>query len=58
VDRRFIADEAKLDRIAGVIAEHWPESIAPDQLGDAALVEQVQKARIALLDACELAELA
>jgi succinylarginine dihydrolase len=42
VDQRFIADEAKLDRIAGVIAEHWPESIAPGQLGDAALVEQVQ----------------
>lgn len=58
VDQRFIADEAKLDRIAGVIAEHWPESIAPGQLGDAALIEQVQKARIALLDACELAALA
>lgn len=58
VDQRFIADEAKLDRIAGVIAEHWPDRIAPDQLGDAALVKQVQKARIALLDACGLAALA
>ncbi len=58
VDRRFIADEAKLDRIAAVIAEHWPESISPDQLGDPALVEQVQTAREALLVACGLPELA
>ena len=33
VDARFIADEAKLDRIAAVIAEYWPESISPEQLG-------------------------
>ncbi|HMT42806.1 MAG TPA: N-succinylarginine dihydrolase [Sphingorhabdus sp.] len=58
VDQRFIADEAKLDRIAGVIAEHWPDSIAPGQLGDAALIEQVQQARLALLNACDLAALA
>jgi succinylarginine dihydrolase len=57
VDPRFIADEAKLDRMADVIAEHWPESIAPDQLADPALVEHVQKARLALLDACGLGEL-
>ena len=57
VDPRFIADETKLDRMADVIAEHWPESIAPDQLADPALVEKVQKARLALLDACGLGEL-
>jgi len=57
VDPRFIADETKLDRMADVIAEHWPESIAPDQLADPALVENVQKARLALLDACGLGEL-
>lgn len=58
VDQRFMADEAKLDRIAETIAEHWPESISPDQVGDAALVQQVQMARNALLDALGLAELA
>jgi succinylarginine dihydrolase len=58
VDQRFIADEAKLDRMAEVIAIHWPESIAPQQLGDAQLVAQVQAARLALLTACDLAELA
>ena len=58
VDQRFIADEAKLDRMAAVIAQHWPESIAPDQLGDPALLEQVQAARLALLTASGLEELA
>ena len=58
VDQRFIADEAKLDRMAAVIAQHWPESIAPDQLSDPALVEQVQAARLALLTASGLEELA
>lgn len=58
VDPRFIADEAKLDRMAEIVASYWPESIAPDQLGDAALVKQVQKARLALLDASGLNALA
>jgi succinylarginine dihydrolase len=58
VDPRFIADEAKLDLIAGVVAAHWPETIAPGQLGDGALVNQVQAARLALLNACDLIELA
>lgn len=58
VDPRFIADEAKLDRMAEVIAAQWPEAIAPDQLADPALVAQVQKARLALLTACELSSLA
>ena len=57
VDPRFMADEANLDRMAEVIAAHWPESIAPEQLGDPALVAQVQAARLALLSACDLTEL-
>jgi succinylarginine dihydrolase len=57
VDARFMADEAKLDRMAEVIAAHWPESIAPDQLADPMLVSQVQAARSALLTACGLSEL-
>jgi succinylarginine dihydrolase len=57
VDERFMADEAKLEVIAEVIAAHWPESIAPDQLGDAALIAKVQNARATLLNACGLAEL-
>lgn len=58
VDSRFIADETKLDRIASVIAATWPESITPDQLGDAALLDQVKAARLALLESCDLKVLA
>ena len=57
VDQRFMADETKLDRIAETIATHWPESISPDQLGDAALIAKVQAARNALLLCCGLGEL-
>ncbi len=58
IDIRFMADEDKLDRIADVIAAYWPESIAPGQLADTALVDQVKAARAALLNACNLHELA
>lgn len=58
IDQRFIADEGKLDRMAEMIAVHWPDAIAPDQLGDPGLIEQVQRARLALLESCGLAELA
>ncbi len=57
VDPRFIADEAKLDRMAEVIASHWPDSIAPGQLSDPLLIQTVQAARAALLSVCDLAEL-
>lgn len=57
VDPRFIADDAKLDRIAHVVATHWPEAIAPGDLASAALVSDVRKARAALLDALDLNEL-
>jgi succinylarginine dihydrolase len=55
VDPRFLVDEAKLDRLAAVVAEHWPESIDPARLSDAALHGQVEDARTALLDALDLA---
>ena len=57
VDPRFIADEAKLDRIAGVVAQHWPEAIAPGDLASAALASDVRKARSALLAELGLSEL-
>jgi succinylarginine dihydrolase len=57
VDPRFIADAAKLDRIAAVIEAHWPEAIAPDDLLDPQLWGQVEGARAALLQALDLAEL-
>jgi succinylarginine dihydrolase len=53
VDPRFLADEARLDRIAGCIAAHWPEAIAPADLADPALPGRIEDARrelYALLD--------
>jgi succinylarginine dihydrolase len=50
VDPRFLADAAKLDRIADCIAAHWPERIAPADLADPALGERTGRARAALLD--------
>ena len=38
-------NESKADHIEAVIAEHWPESIAPAQIGDPALADQIRAAR-------------
>jgi succinylarginine dihydrolase len=57
VDPRFLVDEAKLDRLAGVIEAAWPEAIAPDDLLEPALWEQLDAARAALLAGLDLGEL-
>ena len=57
VDPRFLVDEAKLDRLGGVIAAHWPEHIAASDLADPALIDQIVAARAALLKALDLTEL-
>ena len=57
VDPRFLVSDAKLDLVADVVRRHWPESIAPAQLGDPRLWKQVRAARDALLDALDLREL-
>ncbi|MEK9210084.1 N-succinylarginine dihydrolase [Sphingomonas sp. 2378] len=49
IDPRFLVDHARLDRIAAVIEEHWPEAIAPADIGDPALIQRIEAARIALL---------
>ena len=58
VDGRFMLDANKADRIAQVIAQYWPESISPKQLGSETLLRQVRRARLRLLDALDLNELA
>jgi succinylarginine dihydrolase len=57
VDPRFLVDEDKLDRIAAVIDQHWPESLHSDDLQNPALIRDVETARSALLDTLDLAEL-
>ena len=57
IDPRFLADEAKLDLISGVIARHWPEHIAPEDLLEPALWSRMEEARTALNAALDLADL-
>ncbi|MFC0588147.1 N-succinylarginine dihydrolase [Novosphingobium aquiterrae] len=57
IDPRFLLDPVKANRIEAVIAAHWPESIAPDELGTEALAEKVNAARAALLAELDLSVL-
>lgn len=57
VDPRFIATPERLDTIARVVSQHWPESVEPDAIADPAFVATVRHARTALLDALDLNEL-
>ena len=57
VDPRFLVDLQTLDRIASVIAQHWPEQIAVADLGDPALWQAIKAARAALLAELQLEEL-
>ena len=58
VDPRFLVDEDKLDGIADVITEYWPEAIEADAIGDPDLLTRIERARAELLRALELVELA
>ncbi|MCP3728956.1 N-succinylarginine dihydrolase [Sphingomonas sp. MG17] len=57
VDRRFLVDEARLDLVVGVVEQHWPETIAQDEIGDPALIRRIETARSALLEALGIVEL-
>jgi succinylarginine dihydrolase len=57
VDPRFMADEAKLDRLAALVEAEWQERIAPEDLLDPALWARMESARAALLGALDLEEL-
>jgi succinylarginine dihydrolase len=57
VDPRFMADEAKLDRLGAVVEAEWPERIAPEDLLDPRMWATMEGARAALLGALELEEL-
>lgn len=58
VDERFMATPDKLDAVAKVVTDHWPESISPDQLSGPELTRIIGSARHRLLVACSLGELA
>ncbi|MGB3739877.1 MAG: N-succinylarginine dihydrolase, partial [Pontixanthobacter sp.] len=57
VDPRFMLNDRTVETIGNVVADHWPQSIEPGQIGDAALAETVMQARSTLLQALDLEEL-
>ena len=52
-----MVDTAKLDRIAEVIRDHWPEQIHHSELQHPALIADVESARAALLQLLGLGSL-
>lgn len=57
VDPRFLVDDDKLDRIAAVIAAHWPERVAASDHETLGEWPAAEAARRALLEALDLVEL-
>ena len=57
VDPRFLVDDAKLDRLADVVAKDWPDEISSDGIQAASLIADVERARTNLLEALNLSEL-
>jgi len=56
IDARFLLDEAKADRIAALVERHWPERVAPEDLGDPHFWAEAVAARAALLAGLNFAE--
>jgi succinylarginine dihydrolase len=50
IDPRFLVDEAKLDGIARVIGDYWPEQIAPADLHDTRLIARIEQSWLTLVD--------
>ncbi|MBY0520014.1 MAG: N-succinylarginine dihydrolase, partial [Sphingomonas sp.] len=57
IDPRFLVDDARLDAIAAIVERHWPQSIDPGDIADAALIDQIVAARAALLTMLDIVEL-
>jgi succinylarginine dihydrolase len=57
IDSRFLVDDARLDLIAAVVEQHWPEEIAPSEIADPALVGTIERARMTVVEAMEIVEL-
>jgi succinylarginine dihydrolase len=57
VDPRFLVDRAKLDRIADVVARHWPSQIHHSELQQPTLIDEIEHARAALFEEIQIPEL-
>ena len=54
IDPRFLLDEAKLDEIARIVGDYWPEDIAPADLGDTRLIARIEQSWLTLVDHLQL----
>ncbi len=50
IDQRFLLDDAKITALETLVTAHWPEAIAPDDLGNPALWAQCWAAQSALME--------
>jgi succinylarginine dihydrolase len=58
IDPRFLVDGATLDRLSEVVRQHWPVEIDNADLQNPTLIADVEAARVALLEAVDLTQLA
>ena len=58
IDPRFMADDAKLDRLSEVVRTKWPVEIDGSEIQDALLIEEIEAARIVLIETLDIEELA
>ncbi len=49
IDPRFLVDTGRLDRLAAVVEAHWPAAIDPADIGNPALIDQIERAHAALI---------
>ena len=54
VDPRFLVDHAKLDRIAAIVEQYWPDHIAPDAIGEPDLIAAIETAHRRLFEGLDL----
>ncbi|MES2156637.1 MAG: N-succinylarginine dihydrolase [Pseudomonadota bacterium] len=54
IDPRFLVDDAKLDAIARIVRDYWPEEIAPDDLSDTRLIARIEQSWLTLVDHLQL----
>ncbi|MBA4091374.1 MAG: succinylarginine dihydrolase [Sphingobium sp.] len=54
IDPRFLVDEARLDNIARIVSQYWPESIAPEDLSDTRLIARIEQSWLTLVDHLQL----
>lgn len=54
IDPRFLVDEARLDDIAQILSQYWPESIEPHDLSDTRLIARIEQSWLTLVDHLQL----